>query len=234
MISHHRMADLSALRLVWISDGLGDVGRLVSIVRALVAGGVRAIQLREPGMSARALAALCVRLRPLISGVDGLLLVNDRVDVCLAGYADGVHVGRRSLSVEEVRAILPRRRILGASTHDPVELERARDGGADYAFLSPILATKSKPNAVPIGVEQARSWTRSARLPVVWLGGFDERTIRQCEDSGAAGFACLGAFSSTEHPQQRALLVARSVMKVIGGSPQNRTPAPGTEHGWIR
>src|SRR5690606_1755085 len=74
-------ARLSALRLVMVTDGRGDGPRILAALRAAIDGGLRAVQLREPGMSARALAALCEALRELLDPLGGLVLVNDRADV---------------------------------------------------------------------------------------------------------------------------------------------------------
>ena len=62
-------APSDALRLLLITDGRGDVARLEDIVTASLAGGVRAVQLREHAMSARRLAQICERLRPEFESV---------------------------------------------------------------------------------------------------------------------------------------------------------------------
>jgi thiamine-phosphate pyrophosphorylase len=140
-------------------------------VRAAVAGGVRAVQLREPGLGARRLALLCERLREAVRRHSGLLLVNDRGDVAAAGLADGVQVGHRSLPVAAARRVLGTAPWLGASVHSEAELAAAADDGADFALLSPIWRTTSKPGAHTLGADVAGRWTGGARLPVVWLGG---------------------------------------------------------------
>ncbi|MBK8976819.1 MAG: thiamine phosphate synthase [Planctomycetes bacterium] len=184
----------SALRIVQVTDGRGDVARIARLAAAAVDAGVRTVQLREPLLTARELAALCEQLRPRLDAVGGLLLVNDRADVAAAGLAHGVHLGRRSLRPEQVRAFAPAARI-GCSAHDAAELAAARAGGADYAFLSPVHATRSKPGAVPLGPARAAELTRAAGLPVVWLGGLDAERVARSAGGPACGFAVLGALA---------------------------------------
>lgn len=158
-------------RLLLVTDGLGDAARLRRIVAAAVAGGVRAVQLREPSWSARQLGAAASDLQPLLRAVGGQLYVNDRVDVAAAGLCDGVQVGHRSLPPLAARAALAGRARLGVSCHDPEELAAAHAAGADFALLSPVWPTASKPDHAGLGVARAGAWTADAGLPVLWLGG---------------------------------------------------------------
>lgn len=191
--------------LLWISDGRGDLERLVGIVGAAVAGGLRAVQLREPSWSARQLVAACARVRPLLAAVDGVLLVNDRVDVAAGGGCDGAQVGHRSLPVGAARTALGPRPWLGASCHDAGELAAAAAGGADFALLSPVWPTASKPGHPGLGLAAAGALTVGAPLPVHWLGGATVARIATARALPApqrpAGFAVLGAIGAAADPQ---------------------------------
>lgn len=193
------MSALEALSLVWITDGRGDVGRIVEIARAAIDGGLAAIQVREEKLSARALCGLCAELRPLLAARNGLLLVNDRVDVA-ASAADGVHLGRRSLTPEHARAVLGPNKLIGYSAHDLAEVEWAAAGGADYASLSPVFATASKPGVEPLGVDRTRDIAARASLPVSWLGGFDAARVAEVAPLRPSGVAVMSALASAADP----------------------------------
>ena len=209
--------DLTAMELVLISDGLGDGDRLAKLVAQAVTGGVRAVQLREPGMSARVLADLCRALLPVLERVDGLLLVNDRADLVAAGLAHGVHLGRRSLAPREVRRFLPETCLVGYSAHDPASLRRARAEGADYASLSPILPTACKPGARPIGLARAKTWTAAAGLPVIWLGGLNSANLGRARDGGAWGFALRSALCDAADPAREAGRLRQALDREVSG-----------------
>lgn len=180
-------------RLLLVTDGVGDVARLRGIVAAAVAGGVRAVQLREPAWSARQLAAVAADLRPLLHAVGGQLHVNDRVDVAAAGLCDGVQIGHRSLAPMAARVALAGRARLGVSCHDPEELTAAAVAGADFALLAPVWSTASKPGLAGLGVARAGAWTADAGLPVLWLGGVTIERVAAVRELPAAmrpfGFA---------------------------------------------
>jgi len=194
-----RAPDLTALRTVLLTDGRGDGERIVAIARAAVAGGIRAIQLREFEMTARQIAALCAPLRDLLAPVHGLLIVNDRADVVAAGLADGVHLGHRSLGPAEVREFLPAGALLGCSCHDAEELRAACL--VDYVVLAPVFATNSKPGATPLGIEPAAQLVLSSPRPVVLLGGITPANVRQARQIGAYGVAAMGGVCDATDPQ---------------------------------
>ncbi len=203
-----------AMELVLVTDGSGDAERLVRLVTQVVAGGVRAVQLREPGMTASELGELCRVLRPVMERVGGLLLVNDRADLAAAGLAHGVHLGERSLEPGTVRRFLPPDCIVGCSAHDARSLAAAAEQGADYASLSPIFATTCKPGARALGVDAARTLTRAAGLPVIWLGGLDRQKMATLRDCGAAGFALRSALCEAAEPTREAAVLRASLARI--------------------
>ena len=182
-----------AMRVLAVSDGRGDVDRIEAVVERAIDGGVRAFQLREPSLTALALARLCERLRPSIAAASGILLVNDRADLAFAGIADGVHLGRRSLPPAIVRERLRRPALVGLSAHDAEELGRAGAAGCDYATLSPVYATSCKPGADVLGPVFASELTVRARLPVLWLGGIAPGRLEDVRASAAFGVAVRSA-----------------------------------------
>lgn len=84
--------------------GGAPAGRLA---RALLDGGARILQLRMKEGSAAAMLAVLDELRPLCRRREATLIVNDRLDVALAGGADGVHLGQDDLPLAEARKLAP-------------------------------------------------------------------------------------------------------------------------------
>lgn len=209
-----RTFDPTQLELVVITDGCGDLPRLQAIVAAACAGGVRCVQLREPQWSARTLLDAAERLRPLLEARGGILLVNDRVDVAAAGAAHGAHVGHRSLPPALARRALGPAAALGFSAHDERELELAAGAGCDFALLSPVWPTTSKPGAAPLGLSRAAAWTAAARLPVVWLGGVEAGLVAGLADVPAdgrpAGLAVRSAVMAAADPEFAAAALLRA------------------------
>ncbi len=112
------------------------------VVRAAVAGGVTAVQVRDKTASRRELYQLTLAVREvLVPGV--ALVVNDAVDVALLAGADGVHVGQSDLPAAEVRALIGPDRLLGLSVGTDDELAAALalpPGTLDVVGLGPVWA----------------------------------------------------------------------------------------------
>jgi thiamine-phosphate diphosphorylase len=195
----------ACLRLILVTDGIGDPARLQQIVTAAIEGGVRCVQLREPSWSARQLLLACETLRPILDSVQGLLLVNDRLDVAATGAAHGAQIGYRSLPPEQARKVVGPDCVLGYSAHNAAELALAAQHGCDFALLSPVWPTSSKPNVAPLEVSRAAQLTEHASLPVVWLGGANPTTIHQIQNVAAlqrpVGVAVLSAIMQSDDPK---------------------------------
>ncbi|MEZ5965437.1 MAG: thiamine phosphate synthase [Planctomycetota bacterium] len=190
-----------ALRVMLITDGRGDTLRIESVVRAAFEGGLRCVQVREPRLAARELAILCGALHPYVTSMGGILLVNDRADVAAAGLVHGVHLGHLSLAPASVRGFLAPPLLVGASVHNALELDAAVAAGVDYVTLSPVMPTKSHPQAKPLGPEGAARLAAGAPLPVVWLGGITRKNLAQVLPHKPAGVAVMREIMDAEDPR---------------------------------
>jgi 8-oxo-dGTP diphosphatase len=110
----------------------------------------------------------------------------------LQSRADGVHLTRQQLLALTERPQLTG--WIGASCHNPQELQQAERLGLDYALLSPVQPTRSHPDAVPLGWERFAQWVAQVNLPVYALGGLSLKHLAQAKRSGAQGIAAIGAF----------------------------------------
>ena len=140
-------------QLVLITDDRGDPAQTAELVRAAVAGGVDAVQLREERLNDLELRDLIGQLRPITDKAGCVLLVNDRVGP--GALANGVHLGGRSIPPSAARSMLGNDAIIGYSAHDAAEVRWAEDQGADYVSLSPVFPTSSKPGAAALGLAGA-------------------------------------------------------------------------------
>jgi thiamine-phosphate pyrophosphorylase len=151
------------------------------------------VQVREPALSARALACLVRQLvrHPGFPRV----LVNDRADVAIACGAAGVHLRDRSVSPGVIRSIAPAGFVVSVACHDADAVFRAHQEGADYAVLAPIFAPLSKPPGwPPLGLDALRAIASRAKIPVIALGGITTENAPRCVEAGAAGVAGISLF----------------------------------------
>ena len=103
------------LLYVLTDPGLSRSRSHVEVVRAAIAGGATAIQLRDKTASTRRLMEIGEELRALTRAAGVALIVNDRADVAVAIDADGVHVGPDDLPAALARRIVGPNKIVGVS-----------------------------------------------------------------------------------------------------------------------
>jgi thiamine-phosphate pyrophosphorylase len=180
---------------------------LAAVIRETVRAGVDIVQVREKDLTSRELItlveeALSATREPGMRGTR--VVVNDRVDVALAGGADGAHLAAHSMPVQVVRRFVPRTFLIGVSCHSLGEAMAAESGGADYLVLGPVFETPSKRGyGPPLGLEKLRDITSRIRIPVLALGGITVERIRPCLEAGASGIAGIRIFQDCESIQER-------------------------------
>lgn len=162
-------------------------------VEAAASAGVDFIQVREPDLEARPLAALVRDLMRRIDGTRTRLLVNDRLDVALAAGASGVHLRESSMLPDEVRRLTPPQFMISASLHT-VEAVPARKS-ADLLIAGTVLPTASKPPVDYLGEVGLKAIVKAAAgQSVLGIGGLDRTSVPLLAAASAAGMAAIGAF----------------------------------------
>ena len=178
---------------------------------ALVEAGVPAVMLRDHTAddAAFALAAesLARDLRAANPGVQ--LVVNTRVDVALSLGAS-VHLGTRGPSVRD--ALAAGAACVGFSAHSATQARVAAKNGAAYVTLSPVCATATHSEALPLGLGPLALAARTAGVPVLALGGMTPDRARAARAAGAHGAAVLAALLFAWHPDR----AARAFLDAVG------------------
>jgi thiamine-phosphate pyrophosphorylase len=172
---------------------------LLEKIESAAQAGVDWIQIREKDLCGRELVTLvseAVRRVPRSCRI----LVNDRLDVALAGGAGGVHLGEQSIPVEEVKRFLKEKNIpvefmVGVSTHSLEAARAAGAGGADYIIFGPVFETPSKVAfGAPQGLEKLGKVCERIGIPVVAIGGITKTNFAECMAAGAEGIAAIRLF----------------------------------------
>jgi thiamine-phosphate pyrophosphorylase len=208
----------SSWGLYVVTDRTLTKGRpLETVVDAALAGGARAIQLREKDLSTRDLYALVERLLPLVHGRDACLLINDRVDLALALPIDGVHLAGTSLPPAETRALLGPTRLIGVSCHSLDEAIEAEKGGADFIAFGPLFPTPSKAAyGPPVGLAHIDEVRRQIRLPILGIGGITASSTVSVMAAGADGVAVISAVMTADDPTD----AVSALLRIVRSAPR--------------
>jgi thiamine-phosphate pyrophosphorylase len=178
-------------RLLLVTDRHQAAAPLDDIVTDAIAAGVRWIWLRDRDLPPAERHALAQRLLALLRPRGARLSIGGDIDLALALAADGVHLAAGA-PVAPARARLGASVLIGVSAHCEADVAAAAAAGADYATLSPIFPSASKPGYGPaLGLA---GLARAARydMPVLALGGVTPARAAECLRAGAAGIAVMG------------------------------------------
>lgn len=169
-------------------------------IKQAIDASVDLIQIREKDLATRPLLDLATRAVELAKGSRCRILINDRLDIALAGSLGGVQLGYHSVETASVVKQLGRRELLiGASVHSMDQFLLASAEGASFATLGPIFPTPSKSAyGPPLGLELLARVCQRASIPVFALGGIGMENYSSCLAAGAAGIAAIRLFQTPE------------------------------------
>lgn len=190
-----------------ITDEGQSAGRdNITVVREVLAAGVKFIQYREKKKALRAMYEEGLLLRQLTLEYGAALIVDDYVDLALLIGADGVHVGQEDLPPAAVRELVGADLVMGLSTHSPADLAGAvelyKKGVIDYVGAGPVYPTRTKEKAAPVTgldyIELAADTYAETGLPFVAIGGIKEHNIGAVAAVGAEHCAVVSDITLAE------------------------------------
>jgi thiamine-phosphate pyrophosphorylase len=164
----------------------------LALLDAFLAGGARFLQLRDKASSSAARLALADAVCARVHAAGGRLIVNDRPDIARLCGADGVHLGQDDMTVDEARLVVGADAIVGLSTHDEAQIERAARTSATYVAVGPIYGTATKDTGYSArGLALVRHAVSAAGKPVVAIGGITLARAPAVFAAGAASVAVI-------------------------------------------
>ena len=175
---------------------------IIKIVEAALKGGLTLVQYRDKEGKDSDRLEKAHQLCQLCHRYNALFIVNDRVDIALAVDADGVHLGQHDAPVAFAREILGNHKIVGRSTTNKQELNKAIAEHADYVGVGPFYETPTKPGKAAAGKEYI-DYVK-AKCPVPWfaIGGIDLNNLNAVLTTGVQRVAVVRAIMQAEHPNQ--------------------------------
>lgn len=201
----------ACLRLYAVTDSAWLGGRSLGecVVEAL-RGGATFLQLRDKRASSEELAETYSAVRTAIRDAvtAGVLeeeiigsvpfVINDDVEAALACDADGVHVGQSDAACALARELLGPDKIVGVSAQTVEQALAAEAAGADYLGVGALFKTATKPEAADVSLDELKEICAAVSIPVVGIGGLNERTVSALAGTGAAGAAVVSAVFAAE------------------------------------
>lgn len=194
------------------ASSLSDQARaaLLLKLKMILEAGATLVQLRAKTLKRAEFLQFARRALGLNREFGAKILINTYANICGQSGAFGVHRPARGPSPERLRReiisstprpSIEKRALIGLSTHSLAELGEAATLKADFATLSPIYPTPSKPGYGPaLGIDILKDVAADISLPVYALGGITPERVHQCIISGASGVAVMGGIMRARAP----------------------------------
>jgi len=176
----------------------------LEIIKELVRGGARLVQVRDKETPQRELLLDLQRCVEFAEKRGVLIVVNDRCDLVLSSGAGGVHLGQEDLPPFAARSILGAKAIIGFSTHNLAQVKKSRGIPISYIGFGPIFGTSTKLSVNPtMGVSELRRACRHSSKPLVAIGGIHLRHIPDVLAAGAASAAVISDLMTAQSLARR-------------------------------
>ena len=181
-----------ALRLYLVTNRYQDsVESFLEKIETACRSGVTIVQLREKNLTTNQYYQLAKQVKEITDAYQVPLIIDDRLDVCLAVDAAGLHIGDDELPVSVARKVLGPEKILGVTAKTVKRALEAEEGGANYLGTGAIFPTTTKENAPITLISTLKTICQTVAIPVVAIGGLTSENIEQLIGTGIAGVAVV-------------------------------------------
>ena len=194
-----------ALRLYLVTNRYQDsLESFLEKVETACRSGVTIIQLREKNLTTNQYYQLAKQVKEITDAYQVPLIIDDRLDVCLAVDAAGLHIGDDELPVSVARQVLGPDKILGVTAKTVKRALEAETSGADYLGTGAIFPTTTKENAPITLISTLKTICQTVAIPVVAIGGLTSENIDQLIGTGIAGVAVVRDLMQAEDIEAKA------------------------------
>lgn len=171
-------------------------------------GGCKWIQLRMKNASDDEVEPIAVRLLEQCRKNQATFILDDRVELCKKIKADGVHLGKHDMPVDEAREVLGHDFIIGGTANTIDDIRQLKRLSADYVGCGPFRFTTTKEKLSPvIGLEGYKQIMQQVehealRIPICAIGGIELDDVMPILETGVHGIAVSGAILRADDPVQ--------------------------------
>ena len=193
------------LRLYLVTNRYQDsVESFLEKIETACRSGVTIVQLREKNLTTNQYYQLAKQVKEITDAYQVPLIIDDRLDICLAVDAAGLHIGDDELPVSVARQVLGPKKILGVTAKTVKRALEAETSGADYLGTGAIFPTRTKENAPITLISTLKTICQTVAIPVVAIGGLTSENIDQLAATGIAGVAVVRDLMQAEDIEAKA------------------------------
>ncbi len=178
----------------------GEGSKLCGQVKSTILGGARIVQYRDKSSNQAKRREEAAQLLALCRTHNIPLIINDDLALACQIGADGVHLGRNDIPLQQARSALGRSAIIGISCYNNLQYAcDAEADGADYVAFGRFFTSATKPGAVKADIELLKQAKKRLQIPVVAIGGITPENGTQLVQAGADMLAVIqGIFAQPD------------------------------------
>lgn len=188
--------------------------KLDKVVEKAIIGGATIVQLREKELTSAEFYKIALSVKKITDKYSIPLIINDRLDIALAVDAAGIHIGQDDLPCKVARKILPKGKIIGVSVHNIEEGIKSVNDGADYVGCGAMFNTSTKTDVSNLSIDDLKKIKANINIPVIAIGGINEKNISQFKNTGIDGIAVVSAIMGKEDPKLAAEIIKKEFNNV--------------------
>ncbi|WP_029935413.1 thiamine phosphate synthase [Thiomicrospira pelophila] len=182
---------------------------VIEHVRQALEGGARIVQYRDKSSDFDQQLETARQLKTLCEHYQAWLIINDSIELTKQSQAHGIHIGQNDAALNEARAQLGHKAIIGVSCYN--DLDRAHQMqklGADYVAFGRFFNSKTKPHAPPADLDTLTQARAQLHIPIVAIGGVTAQNAPPLIQSGAHSVAIIQGLFAQANIRQAATDIA--------------------------
>ncbi len=195
-------------KIHYITQGT-DRKTQIEAVKTFCEGGADWVQLRVKNADFWEWAEIAKEARQITIDAGAKLIINDNVQIAVAVQADGVHLGKNDMSVQNAREVLGKNYIIGGTANTFLDVDYLVAQGVDYIGLGPYRFTTTKENLSPIlGLEGYKNMMTTCKnfhinTPILAIGGIVADDVEEIVGTGVHGIAISGEVLKASKPVEK-------------------------------
>ncbi|MDP8211882.1 MAG: thiamine phosphate synthase [Candidatus Zapsychrus exili] len=175
MLLKRRLLKKSKIYLI-LDTQVNTYLELIDIVKKSVSAGVDIVQLRDKKGSARDILEFSKKAIKIINR-RALFIINDRIDLSLLTFSDGVHLGQDDIPLKKARKMIGKSKIIGISCQTFKAAKEAERNGADYIGFGSVFKTLTKPERDQMSLKLLSRVAKNIKIPVFAIGGINLKNV---------------------------------------------------------
>lgn len=189
-------------------------------VKLAMKGGIKWVQLRMVDAKDSDVEEQAIEALKWARHYNGTLIINDDPYLAQKINADGVHLGKTDMSLNEARHIVGPDKIIGATCNTIDDIQHLRLQPVDYIGLGPFRYTKTKKVLSSVlGLEGYKQIFNKLEkdgifVPIVAIGGIEEEDFNELFTTEIHGFALSGAIAKGDDIEEAAKRIVKEVKKL--------------------